>query len=226
MRAGRVAVVVAAGVGDKPRSDAAERIALGLSVVTVGVELWGGLATGSLALLADAGHVFADVGALARGPGVAVRFTRSAAEVAEERRLLYVGLTRARRRLALSWAERREGAAGREGRRRPSRFLRALESGAARQRVTVLPGPPAQSRAAPDAADAALLAALREWRLGRARSDAVPAYIVAHDSLLADIVDQRPVSIAGLRRVKGMGPAKLERYGDEILALVARFGRG
>ena len=70
-----------------------------------------------------------------------IRQAESAAEVAEERRLLYVGLTRARRRLALSWAERREGAAGREGRRRPSRFLRALESGAARQRVTVLPGP-------------------------------------------------------------------------------------
>ena len=48
--------------------------------------------------------------------------------LAEERRLLYVGLTRARRHLALSWAERRVGSGVRETRRRPSRFLRALEA--------------------------------------------------------------------------------------------------
>jgi len=49
-----------------------------------------------------------------------------------------------------------------------------------------------------------------------------PAYVVAHDALLAAIVEQRPGSIAALRRVKGMGPTKLERYGEEILAILAR----
>lgn len=66
------------------------------------------------------------------------------------------------------------------------------------------------------------MAELRAWRSSRAREDAVPAYLVAHDALLAAIVEQRPRTAADLRRVKGMGPAKLDRYGDEILALVAR----
>jgi superfamily II DNA helicase RecQ len=70
--------------------------------------------------------------------------------------------------------------------------------------------------------DEALLADLRSWRTGRAREDAVPPYVVAHDALLVAIAEQRPASPAALRRVKGMGPAKLERYGDEILAIVAR----
>jgi superfamily II DNA helicase RecQ len=50
----------------------------------------------------------------------------------------------------------------------------------------------------------------------------VPAYVVAHDALLSAIVEQRPGSPAALRRVKGMGPARLDRYGDEILAILAR----
>ena len=50
----------------------------------------------------------------------------------------------------------------------------------------------------------------------------MPAYVVGHDTLLESIVEQRPGSVAALRRVKGMGPVKLERYGEEILAIVAR----
>jgi len=163
--------------------------------------------------------------------------------LAEERRLLYVGLTRARRHLALSWAELRIGSGDRESRRRPSRFLRALEAGhlgsaptapgsagrsAARPRggraarVTVLPGPAVAAPHAGRPTDGALMADLRAWRAARARADEVPAYVVAHDALLAAIVEQRPDSPATLRRVKGMGPAKLERYGDEILAILGR----
>lgn len=160
------------------------------------------------------------------------------AALAEERRLLYVGLTRARRQLVLSWAERRAGPGDRESFRRPSRFLRALEGGgsAARRgavpgtaspssrapRVTELPGAPIASAAAGRPTDEALMADLRAWRSGRARDDGVPAYVVAHDALLAALVEQRPTTVAGLRRVKGMGPARLDRYGDEILAIVAR----
>lgn len=156
--------------------------------------------------------------------------------LAEERRLLYVGLTRPRRHLLLSWAEQRAGVGGREGRRRPSRFLRALGgSGAsanagggagsrrAGSRVTVLPGAPMPATPDPGRpGDEALVAALRAWRTERARADAVPAYVIAHDALLLAIVEDRPATPAALRRVKGMGPAKLERYGDEILAIVAR----
>jgi ATP-dependent DNA helicase RecQ len=68
------------------------------------------------------------------------------------------------------------------------------------------------------------MTALREWRLDTARSDGVPAYVVAHDALLAEIADQRPASIAALRRIKGMGPSKLARYGEEILAVLRASG--
>ncbi len=147
------------------------------------------------------------------------------AALAEERRLLYVGLTRARRVLALSWTERRSGAGDRESRRRPSRFLRALETHAPIRspQPTVLPGAPI-ARAAPlgRPTDEKLMADLRAWRSAHAHADGTPAYVIAHDSLLVAIVEARPDSPATLRRVKGLGPAKLERYGDEILAILAR----
>jgi ATP-dependent DNA helicase RecQ len=69
--------------------------------------------------------------------------------------------------------------------------------------------------------DSPLMVALREWRLTAARSDGVPAYVVAPDSLLIDIADQRPATLPALRRVKGMGPSRLARYGAEILEIVA-----
>jgi DNA helicase-2/ATP-dependent DNA helicase PcrA len=141
--------------------------------------------------------------------------------LAEERRLLYVGITRARVHLALSWAERRE-TRGRETRRQPSRFLLDVRPPRA-SRVRQLPGP-AVTPPAPRAgsSDDPLFAALREWRTGRARQAAMPPYVIAHDATLAAIAEARPRTLAALRRVKGMGPAKLEQYGDEILEVVAR----
>jgi len=47
---------------------------------------------------------------------------------------------------------------------------------------------------------------------------------VFHDQTLAAIADQRPASLAALRRVSGIGPTKIERYGDEILAVIAADG--
>ncbi|HZC32798.1 MAG TPA: ATP-dependent DNA helicase UvrD2 [Candidatus Bathyarchaeia archaeon] len=141
------------------------------------------------------------------------------AAIAEERRLFYVGITRARRLLNISWADRRE-TRGRDARRQRSRFLDGL-----------LPAPPRRVIQHPDrfAAvstrprspdDDPLLAALRAWRTSRAREDAVPAFVVLHDTTLAAIADQRPASLAALRRVQGIGPAKLDKYGDEVLAVI------
>jgi superfamily II DNA helicase RecQ len=73
------------------------------------------------------------------------------------------------------------------------------------------------------AADDPLYAALREWRTLRARDDGVPAYVVFHDQTLAEIAEMKPPSAAALRRVKGVGPAKIDAYGDEVLALVSRL---
>jgi DNA helicase-2/ATP-dependent DNA helicase PcrA len=158
-----------------------------------------------------------------------IRQAKEADEVAEERRLLYVGITRARRFLALSSSSRR-----------PSRFLAALDPAkpkaarpagaggraaagraaagrAAAGRVRVLPGAPLLAAATPDER---LSEALRRWRRERASEDGVPAYVVFHDTTLVEIADSRPRTLPALRRVRGMGPTKLERYGSEILAVI------
>jgi DNA helicase-2/ATP-dependent DNA helicase PcrA len=139
------------------------------------------------------------------------------AAIAEERRLLYVGITRAREHLAISWAEVRAASTGREGRRRPSRFLDDLLPPRG-TRVVRLPDavPPRSASASRDP----LLDGLRAWRSLRAKADAVPAYVVAHDATLQAIAEARPGSIPELRRVKGMGPGRLEKYGEEILAVM------
>jgi DNA helicase-2/ATP-dependent DNA helicase PcrA len=148
------------------------------------------------------------------------------AALAEERRLLYVGITRARVHLGLSWAARRE-TRGREGRRQPSRFLldlrpRGATAAAGERRVRDLGGPPvAATRVRPGDDGDPVFAALRAWRTSTARDEGMPAYVIAHDSTLAAIAEARPTTLAGLRRVKGMGPAKLEKYGDGILETLA-----
>ena len=125
---------------------------------------------------------------------------RTSALVAEERRLLYVGMTRAKRHLALSWSGK------------PSRFLTELgvEAAAARPR----------KQRAEEPSDPTYQA-LKRWRLQRARTDEIPAYVVFHNSTLAEIAERRPQTIAELGSVAGVGPAKLERYGEEVLAALA-----
>jgi ATP-dependent DNA helicase RecQ len=59
--------------------------------------------------------------------------------------------------------------------------------------------------------------ALKAWRLGRARKDEVPAFVVFHDSTLEEIARRRPRELWQLAKVSGVGPTKLERYGDEVL---------
>ena len=66
-----------------------------------------------------------------------------------------------------------------------------------------------------------LVDALKAWRKQRAASDRVPAYIVLSDAHLEGIADRRPESLAELARCTGIGPTKLERYGDEIIAVIA-----
>jgi DNA helicase-2/ATP-dependent DNA helicase PcrA len=70
-------------------------------------------------------------------------------------------------------------------------------------------------------ASPALVEALKAWRKQRAASDRVPAYIVLSDAHLEGIADRRPESLADLANCTGIGPTKLERYGDEIIAVIA-----
>ncbi len=151
-----------------------------------------------------------------------IRQATEPAEIAEERRLLYVGITRARRYLWLSWARRRTAATGREGRRQRSPFLDGLVPASARP-VRVVPG--ARSGASASSTERSPLSdALRAWRTARARADAVAPFIVFHDSTIEAIAERRPRSLAELRRVPGVGPTKLDRYGDEIVGLVVGQG--
>jgi ATP-dependent DNA helicase RecQ len=72
--------------------------------------------------------------------------------------------------------------------------------------------------------DGELLAALKSWRLQQAREQAVPPYVVFHDRTLVEIARRRPGDSAALGQVSGVGAAKLERYGEAVLAVVAAAG--
>ena len=122
-------------------------------------------------------------------------------DVDEERRLLYVGLTRARRHLSVTWSGK------------PSRFLGELGAAASAR---------AAKRKAPSPSElSAVGVALRAWRLERSRADGVPAYVVFHDRTLTEIELAAPTSIGELAAISGVGPVKIERYGSDILAVLA-----
>ncbi len=70
--------------------------------------------------------------------------------------------------------------------------------------------------------DNSVVERLRTWRLERSREDGVPAYVVLHDATLRDLAAALPASLHELAAVKGFGPTKIERYGDDILAVVAQ----
>ncbi|MFD6134524.1 ATP-dependent DNA helicase UvrD2 [Isoptericola sp. NPDC060257] len=140
--------------------------------------------------------------------------------VAEERRLLYVGITRAREHLELSFARSRNPG-GRATRKR-TRFLDGLwpdDPSDRRGRGRAVRGQARQQLTGEH--DVALFDALREWRLSVARETDKPAFTVLGDSTLAAIAELRPTSVAQLARVNGVGPAKIDRYGQTILAIVA-----
>jgi superfamily II DNA helicase RecQ len=62
---------------------------------------------------------------------------------------------------------------------------------------------------------------LREWRLGQARSQVVPAYVVFNDRTLEALATLRPSTETALLGIPGIGPAKLEAYGDELIDLIS-----
>jgi DNA helicase II / ATP-dependent DNA helicase PcrA len=146
---------------------------------------------------------------------VPIQHATTDAQIAEERRLLYVGITRARERLALSWALARSP--GQRRGRRPSRFLDGLRPSTA----GAGPKPAKKKGPAPEAADAELFGRLRAWRKAQADAQGSPPYIVFSDATLVAIADARPASTAALARISGVGPMKLERYAEPLLAVLA-----
>jgi DNA helicase-2/ATP-dependent DNA helicase PcrA len=174
-------------------------------------------------------------------------YAKTPAAIEEERRLFYVGITRARQWLTLSYPVAR-APGGRQ--RRPSRFL-VLEEGGSAQ-TAARPGrrevrdpdgttrriiavacrvcgatltDPADRKlgrcaSCPSTLDEELLGRLREWRLGIAAAQGVPAYVVFTDATVTALAERRPSAIEQLVDIAGIGPRKVGLYGEAVLALV------
>jgi DNA helicase-2/ATP-dependent DNA helicase PcrA len=136
-----------------------------------------------------------------------IKLARTDAELADERRLLYVGLTRAKRHLFVTWSEK------------PSRFLR--EMGIVSAAAATAPGNgERRAKVAPEDRPP-LFEPLRAWRKERAAADGVPPYVVFHDSTLAEIAQRAPRTREELASVGGVGPTKLDRYAEDVLRVLA-----
>jgi DNA helicase-2/ATP-dependent DNA helicase PcrA len=167
-------------------------------------------------------------------------------QIEEEQRLLYVGITRARRLLRVSWSRTRNG----NGHARtPSRFLQPVlpdslkkatgrtESRSARRGRQSALSLHCRScgRSLSDAAerkigrhlgcpatyDERTMAMLREWRRQEAADQKLPAYCVFTDATLIAIAEARPRSSKDLIKVQGLGRTKADKYGEHVLAIIA-----
>jgi DNA helicase-2/ATP-dependent DNA helicase PcrA len=140
------------------------------------------------------------------------RSGRAKADPEEERRLLYVGITRARRFLFLTWPT--------DGKAKPSPFLTELGVRPGRRTRRAA----AAGRGSPTTSETIeggpVFERLRAWRRTRAQADGVPPYVVFHDRTLARIAERMPSDREELIAIPGIGARKLERYGDEILQVV------
>ena len=138
---------------------------------------------------------------------------RLAADIEEERRVFHVAVTRCSTTCTIVAPLAS-----------PSPFVAELRGEAPqvrppRRRAGAESAPPAPT--ASSGPDGPALKALKTWRSQRAKADGVPAFVVFHDSTLHEIARRRPTTLVELTRVKGLGPTKLDRYGDELLAVLA-----
>ncbi|MBO3750906.1 ATP-dependent DNA helicase UvrD2 [Streptosporangiaceae bacterium NEAU-GS5] len=173
---------------------------------------------------------------------VPIVYAETPEQVEEEKRLLYVGITRAREHLHLSWALARSPGGRRS--RRPSRFLDNLSPRTAAQPFKPVAKRDRRAMAAPVACricgktitvaaeqklgrcatcpadyDEALLEALRAWRTTVAKEAKVPAYVVFTDVTLQAIAERVPATEEDLLSIAGIGRVKLDRYGEAVLDL-------
>jgi DNA helicase-2/ATP-dependent DNA helicase PcrA len=178
-----------------------------------------------------------------------ITYADTPAAVEEERRLLYVGVTRARAHLWISWALARNP--GGQARRRPSRFLAGLRPESATDRATDRSGsgsgrstrrqgkkaavckqcqrPLASSRErnrgycqdCPVPYDEELFELLRAWRKEQAEAQSVPAFVVFSDATLEALAEVKPTDRRGLQSISGIGKSKLDKYADELLEILA-----
>ncbi len=152
---------------------------------------------------------------------------RLADDVEEERRVFHVAITRGIERVLVLADDDR-----------PSPFLGELDGTAPRMpktraaRASPRPAAKAAKTAAKqtgfdgddlDGEDKVLFEQLRQWRAEVARRQGGPAFTIFNDATLKTIARARPDSLRALHSIKGVGPTKLENYGDDVLEIVARF---
>ncbi len=173
-----------------------------------------------------------------------ISFADTPESVDEERRLLYVGITRAREHLFLSWSTARTP--GGRANRKPSRFLDGLRPDSVASSSVRGKGPAPRRKAAvpascrvcgtmlssgaerkvgrcgqcPPSYEEQTFDALRQWRKDVALAADVPAFVVFTDATLTAIAEARPDSLEQLSTLAGVGPSKLEKYGEAVLAVL------
>jgi DNA helicase-2/ATP-dependent DNA helicase PcrA len=168
--------------------------------------------------------------------------SESTTALAEEQRLFYVAITRARDHLFLTWGRARQPG-GRD--RSPSRFLRegmGVQPASASEQTQAAPRKNRRSPAAcrvcgtalvtaperalgrclgcPSNADEQMVERIKAWRLAEANARAVPAYVVLTDATVWALAETCPANRDELAAISGIGPDKMSRYADELLALV------
>ncbi|MGO2633027.1 MAG: ATP-dependent DNA helicase UvrD2 [Galactobacter sp.] len=174
-----------------------------------------------------------------------ISFAEDQAEVDEERRLLYVGITRAKSRLIFSWSLSRT--TGGRGRRRRSRFLDGIAPSAQREAARADTGPRRQRKSAaparcricgklletaaevklkrcsdcPAGYDEAVYEALRDWRTRAAKETGMPAFVVFTDATLMALAEAMPRTEREFLAIPGVGRSKLQRYGEDVLSVLA-----
>lgn len=177
-----------------------------------------------------------------------ITYAKTDEQVEEERRLLYVGVTRARHHLNLSWSLSR--APGGRPSRRPSRFLNGLRPGSAAPGAGTASaaerGPRKRGRRGPvlcrvcgrtlteagelklmrcedcpSDMDEGLYERLRGWRAARSKEQGLPPYCVFTDKTLMAIAEAAPSEGGELSMISGVGARKLDRYGADVLAICA-----
>ncbi|GMA32123.1 ATP-dependent helicase [Litorihabitans aurantiacus] len=153
-----------------------------------------------------------------------ISFAETPEAVDEERRLLYVGVTRAREHLVLSYARSRTP--GGRASRKASRFLDGIWPGDGVRGVPERARRRARAQANADAlatgeADPEVFAALTAWRADLARATSKPAYTILHDTTLVAIATAKPRTLRQLALLRGVGAAKIEAHGGAVLAIVA-----